>query len=139
VNTNTNVTIGSKPGCDLRLEDPSVSGLHAQARLDPGRYLWVRDENSARGLHLKRNGGWVRARLVAVCVGDVLRFGDVEVDVDRITSLFPEDKDVRLAPAPAPSVYDASTGRYKLSNPDDEPTLSNPKRNADTGDLEDNS
>lgn len=137
MNAETTVTIGSKRGCDLRLEDASVSGLHAQARLDTGRFLWIRDENSARGMHLKRNDGWVRARLVAVCVGDVLRFGDVEVEIDRITSLFPEDRDVRLAPTPHPSLYDARTGRYQLRNPDDEPTLSNPKRNPDTGGLED--
>lgn len=138
MNTDRIVTIGKNTTCDLCLDDASVSGLHAQARLDEGRFLWVRDEHSARGLHLKRNDNWVRVRLVSACAGDVLRFGNVEVELDRITSLFDSDDDVRLAEPPVPSLFDARTGRYTLRNPEDEPTLSSPKRNPDTGELEDN-
>lgn len=136
MNADTIITIGSNATCDLRLDDPTVSGLHAQARLDHGHFLWLRDENSARGMFLGRNDGWVRARLIAVCVGDQLRFGDVEVQVEQITRLFEDPSEVRLAPTPAPSVFDSQTGRYKLRNPDDDPTFSTPKRNPDTGDLE---
>ncbi len=50
VNADTIVTIGSNATCDLRLDDKSVSGLHAQARLDHGHFLWIRDESSARGM-----------------------------------------------------------------------------------------
>ena len=130
------VTIGKSATCDLRLEDASVSGLHAQARLDTRRFLWIRDEHSAKGVHLKRNGNWVRVRLVTACVGDVLRFGDVEVELERITGLFDADANVRLAKEPEGSLFDARTGRYALRDPDTEPTLSNPKRNPDTGELE---
>jgi len=137
VNADIIVTIGSNATCDLQLDGESVSGLHAQARLDPGRFLWVRDESSAKGMHLKRHGNWVRARLVAVCAGDQLRFGDVEVSIDQITALFGAHADVRLAPTPAPSLFDARTGRYTLRNRDDEPTLSNPRRNPGTGTVED--
>ncbi len=136
VSADSIITIGKNATCDLCLDDPSVSGLHAQARLDPGRFLWIRDERSARGLHLKRNDNWVRVRLIAACVGDVLRFGNVEVELDRITSLFDTEDGVRLASAPEGSLFDPRTGRYTLRNREDEPTLSNPKRNADTGDVE---
>lgn len=136
MNTDRIVTIGSNATCDLRLEDSSVSGLHAQARLDPGRFLWVRDERSARGMHLKRNDGWVQARLVAVCEGDLLRFGAIEVAPDRLLDLFGENAGARLAPAPLPSLYDTHAGRYVLRNSEEEPTLSRPKRNPDTGELE---
>jgi pSer/pThr/pTyr-binding forkhead associated (FHA) protein len=136
VNPDAILTIGSNATCDLQLDDPSVSGLHAQARLDPGRFLWVRDENSARGVHLGRNDGWVRARLVCLCVGDRLRFGEVEVELEALTSLFGPDVDVRLAPAPEGSLYDPRVGRYTLRDPDKEPTLSTPKRNPETGELE---
>ena len=44
--------------------------------------------------------------------------------------------DVRLAKTPVPSLYDTQTGRYALRDPDDEPTLSKPMRNPDTGELE---
>jgi hypothetical protein len=99
--------------------------------------MWVRDENSARGVHLGRNDGWVRVRLICLCVGDRLRFGDVEVEIEALTSLFGPDVDVRLAPTPEGSLYDARIGRYTLRDPDKKPTLSTPKRNAETGELED--
>ncbi|MEM1412330.1 MAG: FHA domain-containing protein [Pseudomonadota bacterium] len=137
MNAERTVTIGKNATCDLCLDHASVSGLHAQARLDPGHFMWIRDEHSARGLHLKRNDGWTRVRLVSACAGDRLRFGDVEVELDQITALFGADADVRLAKTPAGSLFDTRTGRYKLRNPDDEPTLNNPKRNASTGELED--
>ncbi len=139
MNADTIITIGSNATCDLRLEDDSVSGLHAQARLDHGHFLWIRDESSAKGMFLGRNDGWVQVRLVTICVGDRLRFGNVEVDIDQITSLFEDPSEIRLAPTPAASVYDAQTGRFKLRNPDDDPTYTTPKRNADTGDLEEGS
>ena len=131
------VIIGKNATCDLQLDHPTVSGLHAQARLDGGRFLWVRDEVSARGLFLKRHGNWVRARLIAPCTGDMLRFGDVEVTLDQITALFPDNSGVRLAPSPKPSLYDERTGRYTLKSKDDEPTLNTPTRNPETGGVED--
>ncbi len=137
MNPDAILTIGSNATCDLQLEHESVSGLHAQARLDPGRFMWVRDENSVRGVHLGRNDGWVRVRLICLCVGDRLRFGDVEVELEDLTSLFGPDVDVRLAPAPEGSLYDARIGRYTLRDPDKKPTLSTPKRNVETGELED--
>lgn len=79
----------------------------------------------------------MRVRLVAACIGDLLRFGNVEVELEQITSLFDADAGVRLAEPPIPSLFDTRTGRYALRNPEDEPTLSNPKRNPDTGELED--
>jgi pSer/pThr/pTyr-binding forkhead associated (FHA) protein len=139
VNADTIITIGSNATCDLRLDDPSVSGLHAQARIDHSRFLWVRDERSARGMFLNRNDNWIQVRLITACVGDRLRFGDVEVELEQITRLFEDPSAVRLAPTPSPSVFDSQTGRFKLRDPDDDPTFSTPKRNPDTGELEDDS
>ncbi len=137
MNADSIVTIGSNATCDLRLEDSSVSGLHAQARLDSSGYLWLRDQDSAKGTHLGRNDGWVKVRLVCVCTGDQLRFGNVSVELDQITRLFGDDTPVRLAPTPESSLYDARAGRYTLRDRNDEPTLSNPKRNPTTGGLVD--
>ena len=136
MNPDAILTIGSNATCDLQLDHESVSGLHAQARLDPGRFMWVRDENSARGVHLGRNDGWVQVRLICLCVGDRLRFGEVEVELEALTSLFGDDVDVRLAPAPEGTLYDARIGRYTLRDPDKKPTLSTPRRNTQTGELE---
>ncbi len=136
MNPDAILTIGKNATCDLQLDHESVAGLHAQARLDPGHFMWVRDENSARGMHLGRNDGWVRVRLICLCVGDRIRFGDVEVELDTLTSLYGSEVDVRLAPAPEGSVFDARIGRYTLRDPEKKPTLETPKRNPQTGELE---
>ena len=134
------ITIGSNATCDLVLgDDPTVAGLHAQARLDTGRFLWIRDENSRHGTHLHRNDNWVQVRLVAVCEDDVLRFGNTEVSTQQLVDLFGPVADPRLAPAPRGNILDRRTGRYTLENKDDEPTLSNLKRNPGTGEIEDKS
>ena len=133
------ITIGKNPTCDLTVEGNSVTGLHAQARLDGGRFLWIRDENSPGGTYLKRHEKWVRIRLIAVCAGDLLRFGHTEVTIEQITQSFGNDADVRLAPTPAVAMIDNRTGRHTLKDPDDEPTFAKPIRNSVTGDVEDKS
>lgn len=136
MNADAIITIGRNATCDVQLDDPSVSGLHAQARLDSSGFLWVRDENSAGGMFLHRNDNWVQAQLIAVCAGDTLRFGQVEVPLDRITGAFEDEAEVRLARAPDSCLLDARTGRYTLRNQDDEPTLSNPRRDPTSGKVE---
>ena len=64
-------TVGRGQGVDIRLEDPSVSRLHAEL-IRRGPYVYVVD------LGLSRNGTRVNGRLIARRVlneGDVLSFG----------------------------------------------------------------
>ena len=64
-------TVGRGQGVDIRLDDPSVSRLHAEL-VRRGPYVYVTD------LGLSRNGTRVNGRLVARRVldeGDVLSFG----------------------------------------------------------------
>jgi hypothetical protein len=64
-------TVGRGKGCDIQLDDPSVSRLHAEL-VRRGPYVYVTD------LGLSRNGTRVNGRPVARRVldeGDVLSFG----------------------------------------------------------------
>jgi hypothetical protein len=77
-------TVGRGEGCDIRLDDPSVSRLHAEL-VRRGRYVYVTD------LGLSRNGTRVNGRPVARRVlddGDVLSFGAARC---RIGGLPPEE------------------------------------------------
>jgi FHA domain-containing protein len=77
-------TVGRGEGCDIRLDDPSVSRLHAEL-VRRGRYIYVTD------LGLSRNGTRVNGRPVARRVlddGDVLSFGAARC---RIGGLPPEE------------------------------------------------
>src|SRR5258705_9918804 len=90
-------TIGRGSGVDIRLNDPSVSRLHAEI-IRRGPYAYVTD------LGLSRNGTRVNGRLVARRVledGDVLTFGNARC---RIGGIPMEDlsaeTDLRRPPSP---------------------------------------
>jgi FHA domain len=88
-------TVGRGRGVDIRLDDPSVSRLHAEL-IRRGPYVYVVD------LGLSRNGTRVNGRPVARRVldeGDVLSFGAARC---RIGGLPQEDlaEEVRRAAAP---------------------------------------
>jgi FHA domain len=77
-------TVGRGKGCDIQLDDPSVSRLHAEL-IRRGPYVYVTD------LGLSRNGTRVNGRPVARRVldeGDVLSFGAARC---RIGGLPPEE------------------------------------------------
>jgi len=70
-------TVGRAPGCDVRLEDPTVSRLHAEL-VRRGRHLYVSD------LGLSTNGTTVNGRPIGRRVlhdGDVLAFGETRARV----------------------------------------------------------
>jgi len=73
-------TIGRGHGVDVKLEDPSVSRLHAEI-IRRGPYIYIAD------LGLSRNGTRVNGRPVARRVlddGDVLSFGSARCKVEGI-------------------------------------------------------
>jgi len=90
-------TVGRGKGADIRLDDPSVSRLHAEL-IRRGPYVYVVD------LGLSRNGTRVNGRPVARRVldeGDVLIFGAargriVGIPVEEIAA----DVELRRAPVP---------------------------------------
>ena len=134
VNHQETKTIGRKPGCDLLLEDPSVSRLHAVAQVTPEGYLAIRDRDSSNGTWLHRNGRWVRARRIVLGTRDRVRFGDEEVPLDRLVDLFGQRGLVRLHDAYAvrgrPLILEGEAPRGRA-------VFENPRRNPLTGDIED--
>ncbi len=92
-------TVGRGSGVDVRLDDPSVSALHAEI-IRRGQYAYVAD------LGLSRNGTRVNGRLVARRVlqdGDVLTFGTARCRVGGIAA---EDvpAEVELSRSAAPEL-----------------------------------
>ena len=82
------ITIGRSHAADLVLDDPSVSALHAEIRLDAPQPE-LRDLGS-------RNGTWVNGRWaahVALHGGDRIRLGSCVLEVEAL-----EDVDVDLYP-----------------------------------------
>ena len=89
-------TVGRGRGVDIRLDDPSVSRLHAEL-VRRGPYVYVVD------LGLSRNGTRVNGRPIARRVlseGDVLSFGTARCRIGGLPREDLEEAELRRASAP---------------------------------------
>jgi pSer/pThr/pTyr-binding forkhead associated (FHA) protein len=136
VKDHENRTIGRDPGCHVLLEHGSVSRTHATAWLTPEGYLAVQDADSSNGTFLHRNGSWIRVRKVILGTQDRIRFGEQELELERLVAAFGQRSRVRLREGYSvrgkPLVFDERL--VELHKP--RVVLENPRRNPLTGDIE---
>ena len=130
--------IGRTPDCDMVLDHGSVSRAHASVQATPEGYLAVTDMDSSNGTFLHRNGRWVRIRKVILGTQDRIRFGEQELPLDKLVGLFDQRARVRLREGYSvrgkPLVFDNHAG----DPPRPRVVLENPRRNPQTGDIEEN-
>ena len=68
-------TIGRNPDNDITLDEPFVSGVHAELRLDRDRW-WLHDRGSTNGTFV--NGNRVETA-TGIRTGDIVQFGRVRL------------------------------------------------------------
>jgi pSer/pThr/pTyr-binding forkhead associated (FHA) protein len=129
-------TCGRDPGCDLVLEHPTLSRVHARLELAADGLVWVHDAGSSNGTFVNRNESWVRIRKIALCIGDQVRFGDVEVPVKDLTAVFGGHANTRLAEQRFRVKHARNTGRTSATQAEHGPGLKKPRRNPVTGKIE---
>ena len=110
------LTIGRSRQADIRLEDASVSRLHAELTMPRGGCCYLTDRNSLRGTRVLRNGRWASHRRGYVDSDAKLRFGKCEVALSDL-----------LKGKSSPD--GAATPHY-------EPVSVKPWRNVETGEVE---
>lgn len=71
------VIIGRQPGCDLRLEDGTISARHTRLSYHDGQW-WAADLHSRNGTFLNENP---LTSPVVLAGGDVLRCGSVPLQI----------------------------------------------------------
>lgn len=54
--------IGRDSEADIVIDDDSVSRVHASLTRDEQGFIWLEDVESINGVHLHRNGNWLRIR-----------------------------------------------------------------------------
>ena len=129
-------TAGREPSCDLVCEHATVSRFHARIELADDGLVCVVDVESDNGTFLNRNDVWIRVRKVTLCIGDRIRFGDIEVPIDRLVSVFGSESNARLeAKHFAPRHVSTSTKLF-VKHHDHGPVLQKPRRNPKTGKIE---
>lgn len=129
-------TCGREPTCDLVLESETLSRVHALIELGDDGLVSVQDIGSSNGTFVNRNDSWVRARKLILCIGDRIRFGDVEVPLDRLTAVFGKHATTRLEARRFPVRAGKSVSRPMAGKQDQEAALQKPRRNPVTGKIE---
>lgn len=89
-------TLGQDKSCDIVLDDTSVSGIHARLDLAENGLISVTDAGSEYGVHLNRNERWIRVKKVVLCSGDRICFGELQVPLGQLTSVFGKNSNARL-------------------------------------------
>lgn len=129
-------TCGREPSCDLVLEHSTLSRLHARIELADDGLVCIHDEGSSNGTFLNRNDSWIRIIRVTLCIGDRIRFGDIEVPLDKLTAVFGKRAQTRLEPRRFPPRHGKAVAKSLAGQPDHGPLMHKPKRNPATGKIE---
>jgi len=131
-------TLGRNADCNIILNHQSVSRVHAQIQLTEEGYLAVQDQNSGNGTFLHRNGSWIRIKKVVLGTQDRIRFGEKELELEKLVQVFGDHHRVRLREGYSvrgkPLVFD----QHMLDLPQAKTILENPRRNPITGNIEEN-
>jgi pSer/pThr/pTyr-binding forkhead associated (FHA) protein len=132
-------TCGSEESCDIVLASTVISPLHARIELSDDGLVSVLDDDSKEGTFLNRNGDWIRVRKVTLCIGDRIRFGDVEVSLDRLVAVFGNDSNARLEARHFALRQLSNNTKAFVKHHEHGPALQKPRRNPTTGKIEEDS
>ena len=110
--------VGRDVGCDVRLDDTSVSRRHAEVLLVSGGRLYVTDRATTNGTFVLDGTDWRAVRQSYVKPDGRIRFGDVEMSTGRLMALLPRDDshrspgdgDARPTPPPDTNELDPAKG-----------------------------
>ncbi len=129
-------TCGRDSSCDLVLDHPSASRLHARIELADDGLVGLQDTGSRNGTFLNRNDSWIRVRKVTLCIGDRIRFGEIEVPLERLTAVFGSRSRARLEARHFPLRHENKGAKAYTGHSDQGPLLKKPRRNPLTGKIE---
>ena len=131
-------TCGRESSNELVLEHASVSCSHARIELNDDGRVSLNDADSDNGSYLNRNDTWIRFSRVTLCVGDRIRFGDVEVPLEHLIAVFGGQTNARLEAKPVALRHTKNTVQSYARQPGQGPVLNKPRRNPTTGKIEEN-
>jgi len=129
-------TCGREPSCDITLEDATLSRLHAHIELADDGLVSINDAGSSNGTFVKRNDSWIRVRRVTLCIGDQVRFGDIEVPLERLTAVFGQRANIRLEARRFPVRHGKAVSMPVKRQSENVSSLHKPRRNPVTGKIE---
>lgn len=133
-NLKHSLTLGRGQGCDLILSDETVSREHATLQLRRDGTVHVTDLDSANGTFVQESEEWRRVSSTVARMSDTLRFGAHEACLRDLLAAVPG---VVLVGAPDEVSPAGQEGVVELHRVKSKPVLERPRRNPETGDIED--
>jgi len=129
-------TVGCEASCDLVFDRTDISACHASLALAGDGLIAVIDNDSIHGTYLYRNDRWLRIKRITLCIGDRVRFADMEVPLSQLTAVFGTQSNARLE-ARHFAISDSANASRSISDISaSAPTLNKPVRNPLTGKIE---
>ena len=129
------LTIGRSPKADIRLQDGSVSRLHAEFIVAARGTLHLADRSSANGTWVEAGGAWKRIRQRIVRPSDRLRFGRAELTAAELLSRIPERPEDRAGPQGSSRNAAVRPRGSTTDGPDDDLPHGRVRRNPLTGEI----
>ena len=83
--------IGRDPDVDIRIDDTSVSRLHAELIVTASGLYHLTDCGSLNGTYLARDGAWEPVRQVYITPDDLIRLGPHQVGASQLISRVTRD------------------------------------------------
>ena len=129
-------TIGSWDGCDLAFDDKQMAPIHAQVQLNEDGFITVLDAGTDDGTFLQRNEQWIRIVRIELGSQDRIRCGSQVIDAGQLVKLFGEQVRVQLRDNDKLRVPSALEER--LAAAEKRVVFERPRRNPETGNIEEN-
>ncbi len=126
--------LGRSKDCSITLRDTTISRTHAAIEINRDGTLDIQDLGSANGTWVKRKGRWRRVDRVTMRADQEIRFGKKKV---LLSELFKDIDLVALVGARrAAALERLDSGAIDVHNIDQREWHERPRRNPDTGDIE---
>lgn len=128
------IVIGRNSSCDVQLDDDTVSRRHAVLSPAERGRLRLQDLGSANGTFIRDAEGWHRVSDALVRRSDRLRFGRREAQVSELLDQLGGLALVGFGGAASPKA--GLSGAFELRAAGNRESLDEPRRNPDTGEIE---
>lgn len=123
--------IGRSEEADIRIDDASVSRLHAELIITPGREYYLTDCASSGGTHLLKDGKWISIRQEFTGFADPLLLGRYQTSTKQLLALVGQGQGAKAAGGSAQRLQSG----HGPAAPDDDRPHGPVRRDEETGDI----